>query len=161
VCMATDSDPSIFSLESQLNEAVALEDYTRAAQLRDKIAAALHDTRVAVEYANSQFYRAFRASDMQAMADIWGWGDHVQCIHPGSGCLAGVPDRQAAHVLHARWLRTVLCHADACCLVAHSLMHVAITALPLCARHDQPDAHLGNSQHGTRPPQGQVLYRAR
>lgn len=26
---------------------------------------------------------------MQAMSEIWGSGEHVQCIHPAAGCIAG------------------------------------------------------------------------
>ena len=26
---------------------------------------------------------------MQAMSEIWGSGEHIQCIHPAAGCIAG------------------------------------------------------------------------
>ena len=31
----------------------------------------------------------FSVAAMQAMSDIWGSGEHVQCIHPAAGCIAG------------------------------------------------------------------------
>jgi hypothetical protein len=70
-----------------------------------------------VEDANRRFYDAFRRADLkvrcfnagiipcvhcslhastlrawlwrQAMNDVWGQGQHVQCIHPAAGCIAG------------------------------------------------------------------------
>ena len=38
---------------------------------------------------NERFYQAFRKSDMRAMRAVWGVGDHVQCLHPGSACISG------------------------------------------------------------------------
>lgn len=45
--------------------------------------------RLSVEEANENFYSAFRSGNLAAMAAIWGRGDHVQCIHPAAGCIAG------------------------------------------------------------------------
>ena len=47
------------------------------------------DTRLAIEEANDAFYQAFESGSYKAMAAVWGEGEHVQCIHPGSGCIAG------------------------------------------------------------------------
>ena len=33
--------------------------------------------------------RLFIVAAAQAMSDIWGRGEHVQCIHPAAGCIAG------------------------------------------------------------------------
>ena len=30
-----------------------------------------------------------QSGSLAAMADIWGAGEHVQCVHPGAGCIAG------------------------------------------------------------------------
>jgi hypothetical protein len=49
----------------------------------------MFDGRHAVEEANERFYAAFQSGSIQAMADAWGTGDHVQCIHPLAGCIAG------------------------------------------------------------------------
>ena len=42
-----------------------------------------------VSDANERFYQAFRSSDMKAMRAVWGDGEHVQCLHPGSACISG------------------------------------------------------------------------
>lgn len=31
----------------------------------------------------------FARRAVQRMGEIWGHGDHVQCIHPGANCIAG------------------------------------------------------------------------
>ena len=47
------------------------------------------DNRLAVEEANDAFYEAFRSGSLSAMSAIWGEGEHVQCVHPGSAVIAG------------------------------------------------------------------------
>ena len=47
------------------------------------------DGRLAVEDANTKFYEAFMSGSVQTMDAVWGHGAHVQCIHPGSQCIAG------------------------------------------------------------------------
>lgn len=47
------------------------------------------DNRLAVEEANDRFYAAFTSGNLPGMASIWGKGEQVQCIHPGSACIAG------------------------------------------------------------------------
>lgn len=47
------------------------------------------DAALAAAAANDRFYAAFKACDIDVMASVIGEGDHVQCIHPGSGCVAG------------------------------------------------------------------------
>jgi UvrB/uvrC motif/SnoaL-like domain len=84
------SDPSLAELEQQLAAAVEAEDYSKAATLRDSIAAAKHDGNAAVEYANEKFYKAFATCDVDAMDRIWGEGDYVQCTHPMTPVLVGV-----------------------------------------------------------------------
>lgn len=39
--------------------------------------------------ANTAFYEAFDKQDMAAMRRVWGRGDHVQCMHPGSANIIG------------------------------------------------------------------------
>jgi hypothetical protein len=80
---------SLSELEEQLEAAITCEDYRRAANLRDTIAAALHDSTVAVEHANHTFYKAFAARDLLAMDRVWGEGDHVRCAHPGTPAILG------------------------------------------------------------------------
>lgn len=79
----------VFELKAKLDAAVSCEDYTAAAQLRDVIADRVLDVRIAVEVANRQFYAAFERADLTEMRSLWSKGDHVQCIHPMSGCIAG------------------------------------------------------------------------
>lgn len=47
------------------------------------------DNRLAVEEANDAFYSAFSSGNLSAMSSVWGTGEHVQCIHPAAGCIAG------------------------------------------------------------------------
>ena len=79
------------------------EEYGVAAKLRDSINEALHDGKVAVEYANDKFYRAFAALDATAMDKVWGDGDHVQCTHPSTPTLTG------ARLVHDTQLSKVAC----------------------------------------------------
>ena len=43
----------------------------------------------AVLAANASFYRAFEASDLDAMSDLWEHSDRVECVHPGWAALHG------------------------------------------------------------------------
>ncbi|GMH43353.1 hypothetical protein BSKO_11275 [Bryopsis sp. KO-2023] len=83
------SSQTLYDLRAKLEAAVQSEDYVTAAQLRDVLAEKETDARLAVEYANQQFYRAFQNGSMDAMRKIWGKGEHVQCVHPSQGCIAG------------------------------------------------------------------------
>jgi len=47
------------------------------------------DNRLAVEEANDAFYAAFMSGSLKDMSAIWGKGEHIQCIHPVAGCIAG------------------------------------------------------------------------
>lgn len=76
-------------IKVKLVAAVESEDYKAAAYLRDVLAEKELDSKLAVEHANQQFYRAFQLGSMEDMRKIWGKGDHIQCIHPGQGCIAG------------------------------------------------------------------------
>jgi ketosteroid isomerase-like protein len=42
-----------------------------------------------VRAANTAFYEAFDTQDIAAMRRVWGRGDHVQCMHPGSANVIG------------------------------------------------------------------------
>lgn len=76
-------------LQSQLEAAVEDEDYELAAQLRDTLQRRRFDARLAVEEANDRFYAAFQSGSLPAMGEVWGKGEHVQCIHPLGSCVAG------------------------------------------------------------------------
>ncbi len=91
--MAIDgSEVSLQQLISDLDRAIDEEQYELAASLRDEIQKKRQDNRIAVEEANDHFYDAFRNGDYAAMSQIWGSGDHVQCIHPAAECIAGRQD---------------------------------------------------------------------
>lgn len=76
-------------IKVRLGAAVQSEDYQAAAHLRDVLAEKELDSKLAVEHANQEFYRAFEMGSLVEMKKVWGKGDHVQCIHPGQGCIAG------------------------------------------------------------------------
>ncbi|EIE18660.1 hypothetical protein COCSUDRAFT_59969 [Coccomyxa subellipsoidea C-169] len=68
-------------LQVMLEDAVRQEDYQAAAELRDELmyAPAWH-----------QYHpHLIQVHVLQAMNDIWGQGEHVQCIHPAAACIAG------------------------------------------------------------------------
>lgn len=44
-----------------------------------------------VEAANTRFYRAFEALDVDRMDAVWAHGEHVSCVHPGWPLLTGWP----------------------------------------------------------------------
>ena len=83
---------SLEQLESQLSRAVASEDYTTAALLRDKLSDWRGDAELGVQQANARFYSAFARGSSEEMARAWGTGDHVRCLHPGAACILGRAD---------------------------------------------------------------------
>jgi len=87
-----DARPSIRDLEELLATAIRDEDFTAAASLRDRLSAMKRDAATGVLDANERFYVAFRSGSLRAMRDVWGAGDHVQCMHPGSAVISGAPD---------------------------------------------------------------------
>eukprot|EP00850_Spirogloea_muscicola_P007198 SM000036S13242 [mRNA] locus=s36:117844:119722:+ [translate_table: standard] len=76
-------------LQRELDQAIMSEDYAAAAQLRDQLRRVQEDDEAGVLAANKLFYRAFEAGSVRQMEQVWAHGDHVQCIHPGSNCIAG------------------------------------------------------------------------
>lgn len=91
-----DSEVPLQQLMSDLDRAIDDEEYELAASLRDKIQMKRRDNRIAVEEANERFYNAFRDGNVAAMSQIWGSGEHVQCIHPAAECIAGRDDVMAS-----------------------------------------------------------------
>mmetsp|Transcript_27717 Transcript_27717/g.49490 ORF Transcript_27717/g.49490 Transcript_27717/m.49490 type:complete len:209 (-) Transcript_27717:282-908(-) len=80
---------SLARLNQRLDEAIAREDYAAAAAIRDDLKQLERVSTLGVEEANAAFYRAFQSGDVKAMGEIWGKGEHVQCVHPWAGCIAG------------------------------------------------------------------------
>ncbi|KAG2484507.1 hypothetical protein HYH03_016650 [Edaphochlamys debaryana] len=83
------NEVSIADLEAELKDALGREDYKAAARLRDTIQQKSSVAKLAVEDANRRFYDAFMSGRLEEMDKVVGLGDHVQCIHPGAGCIAG------------------------------------------------------------------------
>eukprot|EP00740_Mantoniella_antarctica_P019760 CAMPEP_0198706350 /NCGR_PEP_ID=MMETSP1468-20131203/390919_1 /TAXON_ID=1461545 /ORGANISM="Mantoniella sp, Strain CCMP1436" /LENGTH=285 /DNA_ID=CAMNT_0044465285 /DNA_START=877 /DNA_END=1731 /DNA_ORIENTATION=- len=81
--------PRIGDIQNSLDNAVAREDFTEAARLRDQLRVLKGNSAAAVTDANDRFYHAFRTSDAKGMRGVWGTGDHVQCLHPGAACISG------------------------------------------------------------------------
>jgi len=57
-------------LESELADSIAREDYTYAAELRDRIAKLRTDSSLSVLTVNENFYKAFRSGDAVAMDKV-------------------------------------------------------------------------------------------
>eukprot|EP00958_Prasinococcus_capsulatus_P026310 scaffold4744_cov426-Prasinococcus_capsulatus_cf.AAC.12 len=76
------------TLQSQLDDAIDREDYSEAAELRDKLKSLKQSCQVEVLEANKKFYEAFQAQSVSKMREIWGKGSHVQCVHPGNTSIA-------------------------------------------------------------------------
>jgi hypothetical protein len=77
------------ALEAALAAAIAAEDYTEAARVRDKLRFARADATQGVEAASAAFYSAFERMNARDMARAWGFGDHVSCTHPGAATIVG------------------------------------------------------------------------
>lgn len=84
-----DDSVSIAELESQLSLAIRSEEYERAAKIRDALQQKQSNSRLAVEDANRKFYEAFMSGNIEAMDEVWGHGDHIQVVHPGTNVIAG------------------------------------------------------------------------
>eukprot|EP00293_Proteomonas_sulcata_P018120 CAMPEP_0184311068 /NCGR_PEP_ID=MMETSP1049-20130417/38074_1 /TAXON_ID=77928 /ORGANISM="Proteomonas sulcata, Strain CCMP704" /LENGTH=232 /DNA_ID=CAMNT_0026626075 /DNA_START=183 /DNA_END=878 /DNA_ORIENTATION=- len=86
---------TIQEMESDLQNAVDREDYTRAAKIRDKLDIAKTDDSLSVLQVNAAFYSAFRECDMVKMGSIWLKPDNehegamVACGHPAMPLIAG------------------------------------------------------------------------
>ena len=83
-------------LQTDLEEAVAREDFAAAAGLRDALRRGRESGQSAVLLANSQFYEAFQRRSLPAMEKLWGSGAHVGCLHPGSNILVGREQARSA-----------------------------------------------------------------
>ena len=80
---------SLQELKQAMSAAVDAEDYAQAAALRDELKAREQDGASQVEEANRRFYEAFESRKLSEMRKVWGTGDHVRVIHPGSGAILG------------------------------------------------------------------------
>lgn len=77
------------TLEQDLQNAIANEDYARAAQIRDTLKVLQEDGKTSVLAANAKFYESFRTGDLATMQTLWARGDSVCCVHPGMRGISG------------------------------------------------------------------------
>ncbi|KAG7027924.1 F-box protein SKIP8 [Cucurbita argyrosperma subsp. argyrosperma] len=77
------------TLKQDLQNAIADEDYARAAEIRDTLKALQEDSKASVFAANAKFYESFRNGDLAAMQTLWARGDSVCCVHPGMRGISG------------------------------------------------------------------------
>ncbi|XP_038904182.1 uncharacterized protein LOC120091000 [Benincasa hispida] len=80
------------TLEQDLQNAIADEDYARAAQIRDTLKALQEDSKTSVLAANAKFYKSFQTGDLATMQTLWARGDSVCCVHPGMRGISGYND---------------------------------------------------------------------
>ncbi|KAA0044135.1 hypothetical protein IC582_009570 [Cucumis melo] len=80
------------TLEQDLQNAIANEDYARAAEIRDTLKALQEDSKTLVLTANAKFYESFRTGDLAAMQTLWARGNSVCCVHPGMRGISGYDD---------------------------------------------------------------------
>ncbi|XP_054781228.1 uncharacterized protein LOC129288602 [Prosopis cineraria] len=80
------------TLEEELHNAIAEENYAKAAEIRDALKNLQKDIKATVLGANSRFYDSFRTGDLAAMQALWARRDEVCCVHPGLKGISGYDD---------------------------------------------------------------------
>ncbi|XP_061376361.1 uncharacterized protein LOC133318391 [Gastrolobium bilobum] len=80
------------TLEEELQNAIAEENYTKAAEIRDTLKNLQKDSKTTVFGANSRFYDSFRNGDLASMQALWAKRDEVCCVHPGLKGISGYDD---------------------------------------------------------------------
>ncbi|XP_050914275.1 uncharacterized protein LOC127128973 [Lathyrus oleraceus] len=80
------------TLVEELQKAIAEENYTRAAEIRDTLKSLQKDSKIEVLGLNSKFYNAFRDGDLAGMQAMWAKRDEVCCVHPGLKGISGYDD---------------------------------------------------------------------
>ncbi|KAK7333205.1 hypothetical protein VNO80_29970 [Phaseolus coccineus] len=80
------------TLEEELQNAIAEENYAEAALIRDTLKNLQKDSKAAVFGANSRFYESFRTGDLAVMQTLWAKRDEACCVHPGLKGITGYDD---------------------------------------------------------------------
>ncbi|XP_045792975.1 uncharacterized protein LOC123920880, partial [Trifolium pratense] len=80
------------TLEEELQNAIAEENYAKAAEIRDTLKSLHKDSKTEVLGANNKFYNSFRNGDLAAMQAMWAKRDEVCCVHPGLKGISGYDD---------------------------------------------------------------------
>ncbi|KAL1330875.1 hypothetical protein HN51_048113 [Arachis hypogaea] len=80
------------TLEEELRNAIAEENYAKAAKIRDTLKNLQKDSKTTIFGINSRFYESFRNGDLAAMQALWSKKDEVCCVHPGLKGISGYDD---------------------------------------------------------------------
>nr|XP_012574866.1 F-box protein SKIP8 isoform X2 [Cicer arietinum] len=80
------------TLQEELQDAIAEENYVKAAEIRDTLKNLQKDSKTAVFGANIRFYDSFRNGDLATMQSMWSKRDEVCCVHPGLKGISGYDD---------------------------------------------------------------------
>ncbi|KAF7827559.1 F-box protein SKIP8 [Senna tora] len=80
------------SLEEELQNAIAEENYAKAAKIRDTLKNLHKDIKTTLLGANSRFYESFRTGNLALMQALWAKKDEVCCVHPGVKGIYGYDD---------------------------------------------------------------------
>ena len=80
------------TLKEELQNAVAEENYAKAANIRDTLKMLQTDNKTTLLGANSRFYESFKTGDLAAMQALWVKKDEVCCVHPGTKGISGYDD---------------------------------------------------------------------
>ncbi|CAJ2662233.1 unnamed protein product [Trifolium pratense] len=76
----------------ELQNAIAEENYAKAAEIRDTLKSLHKDSKTEVLGANNKFYNSFRNGDLATMQAMWAKRDEVCCVHPGLKEISGYDD---------------------------------------------------------------------
>lgn len=82
-------DEQLEILEESLSEALQIENFSRASELRDKLQRLQSGAFVAVLSCNMKFYRAVNTKSLVDIAGIWLQSSSSTCKHPGGPLLKG------------------------------------------------------------------------
>ncbi|KAF7845430.1 F-box protein SKIP8 [Senna tora] len=80
------------SLEEELQKAIEVENYAKAAKIRDTLRSLHKDMKTTLLGANSRFYESFKTGNLSAMQALWAKKDEVCCVHPGVKGISGYDD---------------------------------------------------------------------
>ncbi|MED6179967.1 hypothetical protein PIB30_005766 [Stylosanthes scabra] len=80
------------TLEEELRNAIAEENYAKAAKIRDTLKNLQKDSKTTIFGINSRFYESFRNGDLATMQALWSKKDEACCVHPGLKGISGYDD---------------------------------------------------------------------
>ncbi|KAK8468616.1 hypothetical protein PHAVU_006G070500 [Phaseolus vulgaris] len=80
------------TLEKELQNAIAEENYAEAEIIRDTLKNLQKDSKTAIVEANSRFYEAFKTDDLTLMQTLWVKKDEACCVRSGLKEITGYDD---------------------------------------------------------------------